>query len=280
MGKVVMPSKYILNTLGFSEVGQQHAKLCFYPVYNGLKYFCSEIDPRRLSKAKQAKKASEDRVLFGTALDMLGDLGPINFGFLEAVHWAHCLYLANMLFRNGISEDEVTRGIRHISENMEIPVWVTFGMQLHVELRAVLGDSIGEAFKEVQRDIVMTSYRDNALVASKNPLAVYRNVLTEEDYLKVLPWLKSFLLTGDRLILEVSEYAGMGMAYHRLQTGALLRQKHYFWRNHPIRCRLVKYHLSGLSRKNALQSEEKHNHILSVIHLYNLCRNIFPGAPH
>jgi hypothetical protein len=186
MEKVIMPSTYVLNSLAFSELGQQHAKLCFYPVYNRLKYFCSGIDPRRLSKAKQAKKEREGGVLFGNALETLrgSDLGPVNFGFFEAAEWAHCLYLADRVFKNRLSEDEVTRGIRHISETFEVSVWVTFGMQLHVELRTVLSDSIGEAFKEVQRDIVMTSYRDNALVASKNPLAVYRNVLTKGDYLK------------------------------------------------------------------------------------------------
>jgi hypothetical protein len=106
-------------------------------------------------------------------------------------------------------------------------------MQLHVELKQVLGDSVSEAFKEGQKYVVMTSYHDNALLANENPLALYREESIQGGYPSLLPRLKSFLLTGDRLTSGTHDHSGIdGMAYHKSQTGAFLRDKHYFWRNH------------------------------------------------
>jgi hypothetical protein len=145
MEQIVLPSMKMLYTPMLSEVGQQHAKFCFYPVYNGSKLYCSG------HKAK-----TKEGTILGPRLHEKRDKIPVAFGFSEAVEWAHCLWHANVQFGNFLSEDEVTRGIRHLYEMKEVPVWVTFDMQLHVELKPVLGGSIDEAFKELQRDIHMS----------------------------------------------------------------------------------------------------------------------------
>jgi hypothetical protein len=93
---MIAPSNSVLNNCRFSEEGRKRAKLCFRPVYNGLKFVCFAL--------KQCHKKEKK---YGTP--------------------------ASDIF----------------CQTFEVCAWITFGMQLHIDLKWILGDSIGDAFKEL-----------------------------------------------------------------------------------------------------------------------------------
>lgn len=45
---------------------------------------------------------------------------------------------------------EMTRGIGHLYRTQTIPVWVTFGLQMLLDIQDVMGSSVDKAVKDVQ----------------------------------------------------------------------------------------------------------------------------------
>ncbi|KAG9381917.1 hypothetical protein A1F94_007571 [Pyrenophora tritici-repentis] len=134
---LVLPSSLVFHTGTLSEQGQEHARLCFYNVYNALKLFSYAL--------KQSLSANDHAGLLMLYED-LSTLQAAQEEVLEALQWAQFLSVAEIDFCGGSSFDELTRGMRHLRDTHEVAIWITFGMQLHLDLQYALGDSISDAF--------------------------------------------------------------------------------------------------------------------------------------
>ncbi|KAI4658618.1 uncharacterized protein J4E79_007024 [Alternaria viburni] len=134
-------------------VGTSGAKsrLCFYPVYNGLKLLLNTIQwaPRSQHLAAflvhNLREEHQDR-----------DIHPHVFG---ARDMASVLYVLNQVSLNlhNIPEDELTRGIRYMDKEDAIPFWLTFAMQIQLEINDLPKDSVGNPLEDLRREVTTAS---------------------------------------------------------------------------------------------------------------------------
>jgi hypothetical protein len=57
-------------------------------------------------------------------------------------------------YRSDYALDEVTRGVYHLFKNFdEVPIWVSFGMQVSLDIQGALGDCLENPFHEMQSHV-------------------------------------------------------------------------------------------------------------------------------
>ncbi|KAF2828062.1 hypothetical protein CC86DRAFT_438954 [Ophiobolus disseminans] len=93
--------------------------------------------------------------------DSLTPVNPASFGISrsrlpdqtwDALFWVQIFHTSNHLNGSGFALDEAARGVKHMLSKNEIPIWVTFAMQIHLDLGTVFGDdqTLAAPFREYQ----------------------------------------------------------------------------------------------------------------------------------
>ncbi|KAI2477126.1 hypothetical protein Ptr902_11668 [Pyrenophora tritici-repentis] len=269
---LVLPSSLVFHTGTLSEQGQEHARLCFYNVYNALKLFSYAL--------KQSLSANDHAGLLMLYED-LSTLQAAQEEVLEALQWAQFLSVAEIDFCGGSSFDELTRGMRHLRDTHEVAIWITFGMQLHLDLQYALGDSISDAFYEAKKDITRLSLQKKQLLESVQPLSGAYKTFCLKDISQPLDFLSDFLWKDDKLFKEMYHLTrGKDQDTLEAAMGRSVQKRHWFWKHNPILCGLIKCNLTKILRKGPLTIECTTGIILVVTHLYNICKNLFPKFPY
>ncbi|KAL7771156.1 hypothetical protein CFE70_001098 [Pyrenophora teres f. teres 0-1] len=265
---MVLTSPLILNTRALSEQGQEHARLCYYNVYNPLKFLACSL--------KQAPSVKGRPSLLIIKQDF-PKLQAVHKEVQEAFRWAQALSVAAYELYCGFAIDEVTRGVRHLQDTHEVAIWITFGMQLHLDLQRALGDSIGDAFDEARKDISRFSIQKSQIPRCVQPTAAAHETYHYGNISKTVDSLKDFLLKDDKLVKAM--YSLIPVEYQdtlEAEMSVFIKERHWFWRHNPILCEMINYNMTKTLRMVPLKMEEGTETLLAVVHLYNICRNLFP----
>ncbi|KAG9188621.1 hypothetical protein G6011_07326 [Alternaria panax] len=125
--------------------------LCFYPLYNGLKLLLYEIefadtdDPKALVLAHGYRERCKHRALHPNVLDALDKASTLHVLDEKETILVH------------VVEDEVTRSIRHMYEERELPFWVAFAIQILLDANNIPEESSKDPLDEVRRELTKTS---------------------------------------------------------------------------------------------------------------------------
>lgn len=73
----------------------------------------------------------------------------------DALFWIQIFRASNHVSQTGFALDEATRGIKHMVEQNEVPIWVTFAVQVHLDLIKIFGDddTLAAPFREYQETV-------------------------------------------------------------------------------------------------------------------------------
>ncbi|KAI4607796.1 hypothetical protein J4E80_009537 [Alternaria sp. BMP 0032] len=286
------PMAITLTVLG------QHSSLCFYPVYNGLKKLLHDV-----KSAPRARPRAE--FLFHNLRRQYEDL-VMHPNFFDARDMASAIYVMDEqpTYLRFLPEDEVTRGIRHMFRVRKIPFWVTFAMQILLDINDLPEGSVGNPYNDLRREVTKTSiilqeikthpnrlvdvHREGDFKAFERLVTSLKAILFEDGVTEMLQGAiedipqSKLLGCSDGAVYYLQE-AVEGMSFtddDLVPLVSLVYEKGLFWRRHHLRCGVLIYVLRLYVRKFTIRHDEDYYHVLSVAHLYNICRNLFPDAPH
>lgn len=136
------PSKYVL---GFNMTT---CDFCFYLVYVGLKAFLWAIK-------------NDDPFLPEIPMRQFGS-GPLPADLSRTVEMA-LLYRINLktYILDQMTHDEITRGMQYMVDNKVIPIWITFSMQILLDIHKPLGASMGRPFSDLCEHIESVAVDDH-----------------------------------------------------------------------------------------------------------------------
>ncbi|KAI4709096.1 hypothetical protein J4E89_006498 [Alternaria sp. Ai002NY15] len=268
-------------------VGTSGAKslLCFYPVYNGLKLLLDTIQLAPKSQhpgAVLVHNLSEEH--------KHRDMHPHVLGARDMASVLYVFRKIPMLLHN-IPEDELTRGVRCMDKERAIPFWLTFAMQIQLEINDLPKESLGDPLEDLRREVTKASTLIQEIKTHPNSLVdVHRGKDFDSLETLVLHLKESFFNDGVALFLQgvvKSFITSPNDRSIRIPTQldplcpgiSFVKEKNLFLRSHRLRCGVYMYVMRSLVRKFPISHDANHSHVLSVAHLYNICCKLFPDAP-
>lgn len=165
-------------------------------------------------------------------------------------------------------------------------------MQIQLDINDIPKSSLGDPLKDLQREATKTSILVQEVKRHDNPLV---DVHRGEEFValeNVVKTLKAGVFTDGptRLLQAVVKNSLTQPDNYNLaplsETDplcpgiSLIVEKGLYWCSHYLRCGVIIYVLRTLVRQFAIAQDASHCHVLSIAHLYNICHNLFPGAPH
>jgi hypothetical protein len=229
------------------------AHWCLWPVYSGLKYYS---DTARRLKKKRRKDVIP--VIERTRFDATGGIHDDTW---RTIQMAGVLHQAIRQQPGTVPYDEITRGVEVMLESPTVPVWLTFGMQVLLDVQDILHATHS-----------WTPFEDLHICMAAEILA--QKALHDN-------WLLPFIMTSS----ASSEPSQTLDDMRKLNTMRLLRHKYLAngtsdaLKHNPIRCGLLKYDLYLDRRGQGLPLEEATNQICMMAHLYVATRTLHPEAP-
>lgn len=198
------------------------------------------------------------------------------------------LQVISRALSKSFATDEITSGIGVMMETETIPIWVTFGVQLLLDIQDELESVPEKPLQEVQQD-------------ARNSLLIFRHRnLDREPFLCVsdsIEWLESVLgayeldVLGDNFrkicadgLLDPKTGKSFPLSLDELRNiqdiPKFCIEPDHFLRINPVKCGMLKYGLHLQEHHWAAKTFEKPMRICtSMAHLYVACRSLFPEDP-
>ncbi|KAF2877706.1 hypothetical protein BDV95DRAFT_480836 [Massariosphaeria phaeospora] len=220
-----------------------HVYWCLWPVYSGLKYY--------LDATLRGKKPKTDVLnVSRSAFD------PVNGAHEDAwrtIKLAEKFRHITVQHKSVVSIDEITRGMAYMFKSRTVPIWVTFGMQILLDVQDILGPSQVEApFQELH------DFLDYQIAATE--------ALRQS-------WSLPFG-TGD------VEGPDLDFIASRLeQSKSISGDSCDSLRQNPFRCGLFRYDANVQLRESWLALEFQTAQICVMAHLYTATKLLHPTAP-
>jgi len=163
---IMMPRRYNCS----------HVYWCLWPVYSGLKYYVDAVRSAR-------KPKSYVPIVERSAFD------PVDGAHEDAwrtVKLAEKFRHVTVRHSETVSMDEITRGMAHVFKTRTVPIWVTFGMQILLDIQDILGPShVGAPFQELHDFLDKESATTEAFKKSWSlPFNMGTIVSGQQEYLK------------------------------------------------------------------------------------------------
>lgn len=250
-----------------------HSSLCFYPVYNGLKMLLYDV--------QRAPKRPKAAVLVHNLREKYKDL-CMHPHMINALDIASTLYvLQDMpIVLRRFAEDGLTQGIRHMFEKGGIPFWVTFAMQIQIDINDVPQPPMVDPLNELRRELTKTSITIQEIKTHPNTLVDLLRDKHFDYFEKIVKQLKAlFFHDGVRQLLHEALKSLPEQESPRPLV-VYVTSRDLFWQDQHLRCGVIIHVLRSLVRRFAIGHDAEYSHVLSVAHLYNISHNLFPDAPH
>ncbi|KAF2108575.1 hypothetical protein BDV96DRAFT_262247 [Lophiotrema nucula] len=185
--------------------------------------------------------------------------------------------------------DEITRGVRHLFENWdEVPIWVSFGMQVFFDIQDTLGHKLETPFIELQHHVrqVVEDFEkydfdtpfplDDSGQATRDMMKVIvnraRKHALEDEFDRI-----SRLPDGPT---DEYEYKFTG-PWHPIM-GEIFKEKDYILKRHPLRCGLMKYDTFMWAQYTGVKlAGDSHtlDRVWLLAHLYVAGQLLHPDSP-
>ncbi|PVI05794.1 hypothetical protein DM02DRAFT_71331 [Periconia macrospinosa] len=254
------------NRLGITAVGQTEAHFDFWPVYAGLKFYLHKHVTRPKTVPQVVPQDLQEP--------------EVHERTLRSIELAQIMRLVKEAQKRPKLWDAVSQGLLSMFSTHTIPIWLTFGVQLHFDSQDILGDKVAKTHFELEVYLnemmaeVQEMKRDWEEPFIPEGYVPHIYVPIEEAFTDIDPWANRDGLADQWAAL--SKYAKV--AGH--PTLKLLKsEKMYFFRHHPLLNGMMKYHFFlhwhafGLSYENCSVS------LLMMSHVYVGTRLRHPEVP-
>ncbi|KAK7923511.1 hypothetical protein PG985_007582 [Apiospora marii] len=175
----------------------------------------------------------------------------------------------------GMAEDEVTGGVRVATETKTVPIWSVFGFQCLLDINSILKNSesamIGGPLFELQRHISMAAKNLNDIDIERLKPPFGPTPPQIEDLTRLIDGIKDEVFNGSLTEQVTSIPSG--------QVPFYLSDPDFYLEYNPIRCGLMQYNLRLQLHERALAFDTELIMLVPMIHLYKMCRLVYPGMP-
>jgi len=180
-------------------------------------------------------------------------------------------YQAALTTWEGLSvcrHDEISLGVKHMIDNPhEIPFWATFGIQLLLEIRTILGPKQSQPFEDVQKEVRIWKERFDGSKGEDG-----RYVADTKQRHEIVTLIHEHLASAVEYSNSDTTTAG--------SLAPLKQEELYFLRRHPVRCGLMKHNLYSRVLELRFQgSQDQIKQMTWLAHLYIAGRLIQPDLP-
>lgn len=259
---VVLPSE---GVTGAAEGMCLHADWCLYHAYAGIKYYLHLT--RRIGRHAQQALPAVSKDVFR---------GLIDERTWRSLEWTTVLRAATVMSRNTFALDEITRGIRHAFATWTVPIWVSFGMQTLLDIQDVFETSIDRPYKDLKAHLQYASKMLTKDLDFSSPFPPDGNQQEHIDRAKsILRDIHDWTI-GDMFGVMLRQNSALQS--HPV-LGRIFNEPHYYMRNHPLRCGMLKYD-TYLQLYSTGTGVESHWPSISLLaHLYAACKFSYPDDP-
>ncbi|KAI2478238.1 hypothetical protein Ptr902_10433 [Pyrenophora tritici-repentis] len=248
------------STLGFSMAG---CDFTFYPVFTSLTSF-----PYHIKRGEMYPEIS---------LRKLGT-GPLLEGLGQTIELALTYRLSFMTYvSDQWTYDEVTRGMEYVIRSKTIPIWVTFGVQVLLDIGKFLGNSMSRPFSELCECAPYYTSRDQPL---QRP---FTNGASEtagnEEMLETLEMLRDSIY---RACQRDSWYKTLSSEPRVMENSILARvvtEEFFFYKRQPIICGLMKYRVYAEVTVDQIDRENKERDMFALAYIYKAARILDSSTP-
>ena len=206
-----------------------HADWCLYNAYSGTKYYLYHTQKLGRVSSHALPAISKERIQ-----------GRLTGHAWRALEWTTILWAATLVSPNIFALDEITRGIRHAFKTWTIPIWVSFGVQVLLDIQDVFTTSIEKPLKDLQAHVQYASKMLAKDLDFDRPFEAKGYERAHVDRAtSILRDIRNWTLTDMVGAMLRQEHS---MDEHPV-LGPVLDQDNYVLRNHPLRCGMLKYYL-------------------------------------
>ncbi|KAI9738395.1 MAG: hypothetical protein M1834_008898 [Cirrosporium novae-zelandiae] len=234
------------------------AEWSYVPMYQFLEALCRVLEPGCIplykpghfgrydplqdrSKMSPAKKLEEDKII-------LLEIFP-EFAILEQFDM------------NMPSQDEFTRGMRRMVKTREIPLWLAFATQVHLDIHHVLRENVSKGFQELRLAGLRT-----------------RKILDDHFQLsRSLPYPGTWPKRNDRGLEQIKEMIDFWITRdnlyevkkHAAPVQSMDHQEFSFYERHPLVCGLLMFNVNLKMQEAGITFVNAWGTVVYLIYLLN-----------
>ncbi|KAF2441426.1 hypothetical protein P171DRAFT_434127 [Karstenula rhodostoma CBS 690.94] len=225
-----------------------HANWCFWPVYTGLRFCVNSVKKSKFVLANEEELAS---------------IGSKTVKDIKRTYdLAKEFRIYTSAYNRFWAQDEVTRGMKLMFTKSEIPIWVTFGMQILLDIQDIMDYSMGEGKGFNLPYNHARTILDNVMVNWKE----------SGEWEPPFPWLfgKDSNSEDARFICNDAMDR-----YHDLLEHQDIPAVEF----NPIRCGLLKYDVYSMLHEYGQRLEHYGGFASVLAHVYNAGKLLYPNDP-
>ncbi|KAF2870737.1 hypothetical protein BDV95DRAFT_607873 [Massariosphaeria phaeospora] len=175
-------------------------------------------------------------------------------------------------------EDEISRGVRYMTEHDEIPVWVTFGTQLYIDIQDILGDALRAPYLTLAALLKQCRGSLDQFLLNRASIPDY-GLIRGQEIKKVLDVIKARITMHEAYVQKDLYNVTLANCVTHPYLSTLRKEDHSLLRQHPVMCGLLQYDLYLENHRNGLLFEEFTLGIFPMVYLYAAYRLRWPEAP-
>ncbi|KAF2437331.1 hypothetical protein P171DRAFT_400010, partial [Karstenula rhodostoma CBS 690.94] len=253
------------NIIGATAITQVEAHFDVWPIYAGLKFYLHKHMTKKTVPQVVAKDLRDPNVHERT---------------LRAIELAQMMRLITELPERPKLWDMVSQGLLDMFKTHQIPMWLTFGVQLHFDSQDVLGDDTKRAHfeSEVYLNGMLGSSQE---VTDNSEDPFLPENIQDECYVQMRmayndmsPWVNYDGLKEQWVALAKSPKIGGHPILKLLRNGDF-----YFYRQHPLLCGMMKYHWFLHWHAAGISHEATSVSLFMMAHIYVGTRLLHPSDP-
>jgi hypothetical protein len=160
----------------------------------------------------------------------------------KAFQWAQRLRFAGVIYgRQAFATDEVIRGIQYAFDTHTVPIWVSFGLQVFLDIQEIMGnDGLTSTFTELQDTVRSCVKEHGENIDFTNPFASVPLAMKSSELQHNLDEIQHWTL--DDYLGQATKRNMMSMDTHP-NLSKMITEEDYLLRNHPLRCGTHKHDL-------------------------------------
>ncbi|KAL4866934.1 hypothetical protein BDV12DRAFT_172098 [Aspergillus spectabilis] len=238
------------------------AESMFLPTFTLIYSFCDIVDKRdkrQVLPYKAGYFGTFDRASDRSKKSARGRFQEDKLVMLEIL--SEFLFLHRLVPSPKPHEDEITRGLRQMFDTHKVPLWLTFGCQIFLDIHHALRDNVEKGFHDakISAKVIADSIKLNMDFHSK---------------LRIGNWPKSNDTAFEILLDHITSWVDLDFTQS-------IKERHRVWNPsesfkllkwHPLLCGIWTYNLKARYQDLAITFQEAWGSIMYSAHLYNALR--------
>ncbi|KAF2645390.1 hypothetical protein P280DRAFT_441828 [Massarina eburnea CBS 473.64] len=254
------------NTLGATTDAQFATNFDFWPVYAGLKFYLN----------KHITKKTLPQVVPKDFRDI-----DVHDRTLRAIEFAQMIRLIMEAPEQPEIWDPVSQGLQAMFKTHELPLWLTFGVQVHFDSQDILGEQLTR-----RTNFELQVYLNPMMARVQDTLEKWEDPFLpqEIEYEVYTPLIDAYNALSswgseDKLGKQLGHLATNPKFGGHPVLKKMRSEERYFYRQHPLLNGMMKYHFFLHYHAAGIAHEANSASLLMMAHVYVGGRLRYPDGP-